>query len=258
MTHRTVAFCAGAALSAASAFAQTFTNPDFEGGTLAGWTVVNTANGVGAPGSVSSVDIDGPGPLNATQAATFMVGQASFVSGEQQGIEMTQTLALTAGTPYTFAFDWAAVRDPSTTGANAEGGVFSLIVDGTAIMTQAAGTVTNTTPVYGHLSVVYTPATSGNSSVGVRITRPYLVPGNVTEYVDNFLPGGGGPPSCYANCDGSTGANFLNVNDFVCFQSAFAAGSSLANCDHSTGANPLNINDFVCFQSAFAAGCSAP
>src|SRR6185369_5434782 len=77
-------------------------------------------------------------------------------------------------------------------------------------------------------------------------------------HVDDVLVTDSSTTTCYANCDGSTGANFLNVNDFVCFQSAFAAGSSIANCDHSTEANPLNINDFVCFQSAFAAGCSAP
>jgi hypothetical protein len=48
----------------------------------------------------------------------------------------------------------------------------------------------------------------------------------------------------------------LNVNDFVCFQGAFAGGNlALADCDHNT---MLNVNDFVCFQSAFAAGCSAP
>jgi hypothetical protein len=64
--------------------------------------------------------------------------------------------------------------------------------------------------------------------------------------------------TCYANCDGSTTVPFLNVNDFVCFQTAFAAGNSYANCDHSTAPPVLNIGDFVCFQSAFAAGCSAP
>jgi hypothetical protein len=64
--------------------------------------------------------------------------------------------------------------------------------------------------------------------------------------------------SCYANCDNSTTVPFLNVNDFVCFQTAFAAGNSYANCDHSTAAPVLNIADFVCFQAAFAAGCSAP
>jgi hypothetical protein len=58
--------------------------------------------------------------------------------------------------------------------------------------------------------------------------------------------------SCYANCDGSTGASPLNVNDFVCFQSRFAAGDPYADCDHS---GALNVNDFVCFQGQFAAGC---
>jgi hypothetical protein len=64
--------------------------------------------------------------------------------------------------------------------------------------------------------------------------------------------------TCYANCDNSTTIPFLNVNDFICFQSSFAAGNSYANCDNSTTPPVLNVNDFICFQSAFAAGCSAP
>ena len=64
-----------------------------------------------------------------------------------------------------------------------------------------------------------------------------------------------GAAQCYANCDGSTTTPVLTVNDFVCFQSAFAAGASYANCDHSTIPPVLTVNDFVCFQSAFAAGC---
>jgi uncharacterized membrane protein len=64
------------------------------------------------------------------------------------------------------------------------------------------------------------------------------------------------PIACYANCDGSTAAPMLSVNDFVCFQSAFAAGDAYANCDQSTTPPVLNIADFVCFLSRFAAGCS--
>lgn len=60
---------------------------------------------------------------------------------------------------------------------------------------------------------------------------------------------------CYANCDHSTMAPVLNVNDFICFQSRFAAGDSYANCDGSTTPPVLNVNDFVCFQARFAAGC---
>jgi murein tripeptide amidase MpaA len=63
------------------------------------------------------------------------------------------------------------------------------------------------------------------------------------------------PGACYANCDGSTVVPILNVNDFVCFQSQFAAGSSAANCDNSSVPPVLNVNDFVCFQASFAAGC---
>jgi hypothetical protein len=64
--------------------------------------------------------------------------------------------------------------------------------------------------------------------------------------------------TCYANCDGDTNPPFLTINDFICFQSHFAAGDSYANCDGSTTPPVLNVNDFLCFQSLFAAGCSAP
>jgi hypothetical protein len=60
---------------------------------------------------------------------------------------------------------------------------------------------------------------------------------------------------CYANCDGSTAAPILNINDFVCFMARFSAGDPYANCDGSSIPPVLTVNDFVCFQTAFAAGC---
>jgi hypothetical protein len=71
-------------------------------------------------------------------------------------------------------------------------------------------------------------------------------------------------PACYANCDGSTTVPVLNVEDFTCFVTEFAAGSLLshteqiahyANCDGSTVAPALNVDDFLCFISEFAQGC---
>jgi len=62
-------------------------------------------------------------------------------------------------------------------------------------------------------------------------------------------------PLCYANCDGSTVAPTLNVNDFSCFLNAFAAGDTAANCDGSTAPPALNVNDFACFLNRFSAGC---
>jgi hypothetical protein len=64
------------------------------------------------------------------------------------------------------------------------------------------------------------------------------------------------PAPCYANCDGSTTAPTLNINDFTCFLNLFAAGDPRANCDRSTVSPALNVTDFICFLNQFAAGCS--
>jgi hypothetical protein len=71
------------------------------------------------------------------------------------------------------------------------------------------------------------------------------------ECAGGFLAGGEAAP-CYANCDSSTATPRLNVNDFICFQSRFAAADPYSDCDRS---GSLNVNDFVCFQGAFATGC---
>src|ERR1051326_1532057 len=237
---------------AAPALAQSFANGNFETGDLSGWTVVNTVNGVGAPGSVATIDIDGTGPLGSSYAAAFMVGQAQFSSGQQCGIEMTQSLGLMAGVQYTVTFDWSAQRIANVGNV---GGLFTLIVDGAPIFTVDAGDISGTAPAYGHFSANYTPPASGTASVGIRITRPYLVPGDLTDYVDHVAISGGSAP-CYANCDNSTVQPILNVLDFTCFLNRFAARDSYANCDGSTTQPVLNVLDFTCFLNQFAAGCT--
>ena len=67
--------------------------------------------------------------------------------------------------------------------------------------------------------------------------------------------GGPGAAACYANCDASTVAPTLNVNDYICFNNKFAVGDPYANCDESTVSPVLNVNDFICFNNRFAAGC---
>jgi hypothetical protein len=61
------------------------------------------------------------------------------------------------------------------------------------------------------------------------------------------------PPTCYANCDASSGAPLLTANDFSCFLNAYANNQSYANCD---GAGGLTANDFQCFLNSYANGCS--
>lgn len=77
---------------------------------------------------------------------------------------------------------------------------------------------------------------------------PFLINGYVS----------GTSAQCYPNCDGSTGAPYLNTIDFSCFLSRFALGSAYANCDGSTTPPVLNVADLMCYVTAFGAGCSAP
>ena len=101
---------------------------------------------------------------------------------------------------------------------------------------------------------------------GEAAGESYLLSGAIGQADAGTLGGGGyeieggfwsvqTPQLCYANCDGSTATPVLNINDFICFQSRFAAGEPAANCDQSTSTPVLNVNDFICFQQRFATGC---
>jgi hypothetical protein len=80
------------------------------------------------------------------------------------------------------------------------------------------------------------------------------VASGTTPAIDNltFVVAGGG---CYPNCDASTAAPVLNVQDFTCFLQKYAAADGYANCDGSTAAPTLNVADFTCFLQKYAAGC---
>jgi hypothetical protein len=104
------------------------------------------------------------------------------------------------------------------------------------------------------------PQWGGLPHAGIKDLEVKLIPGGYELWMSCLSRGiavltVAGAPPCYANCDGSTTAPVLNVNDFICFLGRFAAGEAYANCDGSTVAPVLNINDFVCFQGRFAAGC---
>jgi len=81
-------------------------------------------------------------------------------------------------------------------------------------------------------------------------------PSSTRELMGTIVVDAGCPGPCYANCDGSTVPPVLNVSDFICFQTKYAAGDPYANCDGSTTPPVLNVSDFICFQTAFATGCS--
>jgi subtilisin-like proprotein convertase family protein len=62
-------------------------------------------------------------------------------------------------------------------------------------------------------------------------------------------------PPCYANCDGSTAAPVLDINDWICFLGRYLDGDPRANCDGSAASPALNVSDFICFIERYAAGC---
>lgn len=187
MTRRFLLCAAGAIVPAFSVSAD-FINGGFKSGDFTGWTIGFTPNGATAVQVVEPFDIDGPGPLGMSNAGKFSVGNAASPNLPFEGVELTQSLSLTAGTQYTIDFDWAAIR--TITSSNGEGGRFALIVDGVELTFQSAGSTSSTNPHYGHISALYTPLVSGNFSIGVRITRQFTIPTpaapTLFQYVDNF------------------------------------------------------------------------
>jgi hypothetical protein len=165
-----------------------FVNGDFETGDFSGWTVGLTSGGANAHQVVTTFDIDGPGPLTDSLAAQFSAGRATGVTTGEHGVTLTQPLTLQAGVTYTFDFDWAATRLPGAV-ANSQGGIFALMVDTTEITRQAAGSTSGSTPKFGHVTGNFTPAVSGDYSVGVWIIRPFTIPSptSLFQTVDNFV-----------------------------------------------------------------------
>jgi hypothetical protein len=242
-----VAFSAGLVTSAG---AQQFVNGTFDS-SLAGWTIINTSNGTGAPGTVANVDIDGSGPLGLSPAAKFLAGQVVNIPAAQEGVLMTQRLTLTAGASYSISFDWTATN--GFVSAASECGVFAVIVNGVPLTSNNAGTLAGLTSAHGHTTASFSPPTGGQFDVGIRISRPYVSAQLISQYVDNavFSTTSG---ACYANCDGSTILPRITANDFQCFLTRFAAQDAYANCDQSVAPPVLTANDYQCFLNKYAMG----
>jgi hypothetical protein len=115
--------------------------------------------------------------------------------------------------------------------------------------TTDKGRLTSAMSTQGFAMIAYTWGSGSGADIGLQNMN-----------IDGTL----GLQSCYANCDGSTTAPVLNVDDFTCFINAFAIGQTLphaqqvttyANCDGSTTAPALNVDDFTCFINGYALGC---
>jgi hypothetical protein len=145
------------------------------------------------------------------------------------------SITLVRGTTYTFQMVDVDPFHPFYITTSASGGGPGMYTNGVS-----------PTSVWGNATMTFAVPASAPSQLYYGCTVHAGMGGPITV-VD--------PPSCYANCDGSTTAPALNVADFSCFLTKFASGHAYANCDGSTIEPVLNVADFSCFLSKFAAGC---
>lgn len=185
-----------AAFLSGSASAQVF-NGGFDLG-FDGWTVVNTPEGVGAPGQVVLFDIDGDGALGASSAGVFSVGRATPTFGSTAGISMSQNIVLQAGVEYRVSFDWATVNDDWL--PNLQGGLFNVFINGGFLAQNDGNVVLENSANYGRLEALFTPEVSGSYLLDIQIVRPFFADpaGVLRQYIDNVSvvpvpsPGAGG------------------------------------------------------------------
>jgi len=214
MTNRLPALAAVLLACALPAHGQTVHNSTFDAD-LSGWTVTNTPDGTGAPGTVEPVDADGPGPLGASPAAAFAVGLARGTPMEDfGGVLMTQTVELDAGLEYTVRLDWAVINEGAA--SQSQGGEFRIVVEGNTFVIDQAGPVTAGTTKTGTLAMTFTAAATGPAELGIRITRRFFVPGGsqptLRQLVDNVRleTGLSGTPDFISLAGG--GAQTLNLD----------------------------------------------
>jgi hypothetical protein len=146
-------------------------NGDFNTGDFTGWTLFTTANGsLGPAGSglpvVTSFNVTGSGAQN---AATFQVGEVSF-DQTQQGGAIEQTVTLPGGS-INFSADIAALGDTSVNSTNEEGGVFSVLLDGTTEATVDIGSIAADAVIRDTLSFTASES-AGPHMLEILITRP--------------------------------------------------------------------------------------
>lgn len=163
------------------ASANLFANAGFETGDLTGWTVNPTSNGMTAVQDVQVFETVLGVP---SRAGHFRVGQVTFSSGSQQGIELVQMLSLVAGVTYNFSYNVASFNSG---GGNAEGGVFTAVVNSTFVgSTFTSGSIATNEIKRATVTGSFTATSTGLHSVGLRITRPFTTGATgLNQYVDN-------------------------------------------------------------------------
>jgi len=140
------------------------TNGDFSSG-FSNWTIGATGNGTWGAG----YPVTGPfPPNNALSSAQGEVGEVNF-SGVQEGGTLTQTFNSTGGAA-TESLAWA-VMDPF--GGNADGGEFTMILNGVQIAQFDVGNV-NQNQLYSGTLTAAAGLVNGTNTLEIDVTRRYI------------------------------------------------------------------------------------
>jgi hypothetical protein len=151
-------------------------NGDFSQG-LTNWTVYYPPGNIFPPANgLTTIDIDGPGPLTNSTAYYANPGDDSLV-------DLQQTVTLTLGVTYHLSANLAM----TTQGDNADGGTIVGVVGLTPIASYSFGAVTAGVNEYAVLSGDYLATSSGPQTFGIDFSRAYGAGGTPNDYITNIV-----------------------------------------------------------------------
>ena len=148
-------------------------NGNFQSGDFTDWTIGTTSGGTWGQG----FPVVTGWPLGGMNAAEGEVGNVN-PTGTQQGGTLTQTFTSGAGAA-TLSFLYAAMGDGSHT--NADGGDFTLLLDGTALNSIDVGEITADQLITGTLTA-NANLTAGTHTLEIEVTRSFLSSFQNTPY----------------------------------------------------------------------------
>jgi hypothetical protein len=165
------------------------TNGNFSDG-LSSWTVNNSSN---LPFGISAVDIDGPGPLNSSDAFFVKTGGGLGTSA----VSTFQSIQLVAGGEYTLFANIAASYFPLDSSINnLAAGAITVTLDGKTIDSFNFGEIACNTIEYATINASFVAAVSGN--IDIKFFRPFGIdvssPINYLDNVSLTLNSGTGAP----------------------------------------------------------------
>ena len=165
------------------------TNGNFSDG-LSSWTVNNSSN---LPFGISAVDIDGPGPLNSSDAFFVKTGGGFGTSA----VSTFQSIQLVDGGAYTLFANIAASYFPLDSSINnLAAGAITVTLDGKTIDSFNFGEIARNTIEYATISASFVAAASGN--LDINFFRPFGIdvssPINYLDNVSLTLNSGTGAP----------------------------------------------------------------